>query len=124
MDFYLLLVFIFCIILLVVCFYIYFNSYEDKEESDDGEEDINPTMYSFCDIGINCGNDLVCDKQRCKKDLGGECSTLNDCRSGLICHNWMCTNSNNQGIKLVNKIEKRATNKNVRWNDNNQIYYI
>lgn len=75
-----------------------------------------------------CGGDLVCDEtcNRCKKMLGGSCSSNVDCETGLICHSWTCvppsniTSSNNTLPSPINP----SSEKHIRWNEKDEIFPI
>lgn len=97
-----------------------------------------PTIHVYCSNsdqcnGINCvndcGSDLVCDKisSRCKKTLGGNCSTDVDCKTGLVCRNWKCINDNidvpTENFDIELNVNKKH-NKSVKWNKIDEIYPI
>lgn len=96
-----------------------------------------PTMHSRCrndpscdgtTCVSQCGGDLTCDKicHRCKKTLGGTCSSTVDCETGLICHNWKCQSNNSPpNVDIFppdtsNSIDKKQ----VHWADKNEIFFI
>ncbi len=114
--------FIIISIIIFVCL-LYYNSPDTID---------HPTMYSKCKIDSQCGGDLVCDCNRCKKRLGGNCSSNSDCELDLICHNWLCSDpkdpkDSNKINPDINDIPKSSNNnkKHVKWNDDeNSTHYI
>ena len=99
--------------------------------------DIYPTIHSpchdnsLCD-GVfcvrNCGGDLICDPvcHRCKKKLGGVCSSTVDCETGLICSNWICVSDDGVEDDLSDPSFSISSpnQKHVRWTDHNEIFPI
>lgn len=88
----------------------------------------HPTIHSMCNQNSLCGGDLVCDINchRCKKKVGGSCSSDIDCESHLICHNWICTSTQESDSYVVepNHITPNKSTKNVQWNDSMNKTYI
>lgn len=87
-----------------------------------------PTIHSKCKDTSSCGGDLICDTicHRCKKRIGGNCSSDIDCESGLLCKNWICVSSNNNiSNDIALSPKSKHSSKRVHWNDNqNQIHYF
>lgn len=76
----------------------------------------------------HCGGDLTCDKisHRCKKQLGGNCSSHVDCETGLLCHNWKCV-SNYDEISNPTSSDSSSNSsdkKRVHWNNHDEIFPI
>jgi len=104
-----------------------------------------PTIHARCQKDkscdgatcvTQCGGDLTCDKifHRCKKKLGGSCSSNIDCETGLVCHTWKCvsdTNSpdNESDPKIlsnepVSDLTFHVEKKQVRWSEKDEIFLI
>lgn len=86
----------------------------------------DPIIHSQCNSNNSCGSELVCDliSNRCKKALGGDCSTDVDCQTGLYCVNWKCTDNLKSSNENNITINKNKTNKKVQWSDKDTIIYI
>lgn len=110
----------------------YFFTYHSSYYNNNSSEDINyPTIHSSCSNNNSCGGDLICDIKcnRCKKKIGGNCSGDVDCETGLICHNWICTDKkpfhDNISSEAFDQLHSsNIKKKNVHWNDSNDIFLI
>lgn len=82
---------------------------------------IYPTIHNRCTAESTCGGDLVCDlkTKRCKKSLGGDCSTSVDCETGLVCYNWTCVHDSIEWNNDHNDNDKSKSKKkkSVKWID-------
>lgn len=70
------------------------DEFEHEEQELEESEPI-PTMHARCQNATSCGGDLICDVHchRCKKQIGGDCSSDIDCESNLRCQDWRCVNN-------------------------------
>ena|SRR5438132_13196325 len=78
--------------MLIISFVFYFrmNHYHHEENI--------PTLHAICSTNNYCGDDMTCDvsskrkkEGRCKKKVGGSCSSDVDCEQGLMCSKkWKC----------------------------------
>lgn len=117
------------IILIIAIIGIWWWQTNNKnQEKENGEI---PTIHSRCDG--KCGGDLICDKtcSRCKKEIGGDCSSNVDCRTGLVCHQWKClpyhpSFSISQSQESSNTESRNVSeqDKHIRWNESNETFVI
>lgn len=122
-------IFFYIIVACVVVIFLYLMYNNNKvtiEVEVELEQENYPTMHSACNINAPCGGDLVCDKDRCKKGLDGDCSADNDCQVGLMCDNWICTNKHND-IKDINvdniAVDKSPIISKIQWKENDVYYF-
>lgn len=139
---------IFIIIAIVVLFLLFCNNYTDSSSTSNtnntssdridpnSDDAINyPTMHARCRSNSSCGGDLICDLncRRCRKKLGGDCSSDIDCESGLHCYDWKCIPNpnfhpviNTSNLPPDNSdLNQNLDTKEVHWDDNQNItYYI
>lgn len=98
-----------------------------------------PTIHARCQKDnlcdgatcvTHCGGDLTCDNisHRCKKMLGGTCSSNVDCETGLLCHSWKCVSDTNSPDNYIEpEILSNAPishKKHVRWTEKDEIFLI
>jgi hypothetical protein len=134
------------ILIIIAIFVLIFLAWWYREPSIDDinktEDETNsnnyPTMHARCrkdprcDGTVcvsDCGGDLICDTtcHRCKKKIGGNCSSTVDCETGLICDNWKCTPNSSSFDETPHQYSMTYINndkKQVHWNEQNEIFQI
>jgi hypothetical protein len=118
-------------ILLIVIFMIYYYNLinipyvPEIDDSpiitsvDKSTGDIDGILHSRCK-NSTCSGNLICDNitNRCKKQIGGDCSSNVDCQGDLICQNWVCTKNISPKSYTLNPKHKRKSSKKVHWGTN------
>lgn len=127
------------LIFIAIIFLLFFSLFYRPPPSDlssniDSNSTIYPTLHAYClkdpkcdgTVCVNdCGGDLICDKSinRCKKKLGGDCSSTVDCSNGLVCSNWVCSH-HDSNFTPIDSLPLSPDKKQVRWNNNFEIFQI
>jgi len=123
------------LIFIAIIFLIFYRSFpSDFSSNIDLNSPIYPTLHAYClkdpkcdgTICVNdCGGDLICDKSlnRCKKKLGGDCSSTVDCENGLVCSNWICSHHTSD-LSSTSPISISPDKKQVHWDNNFEIFQI
>ena len=101
------LLIILMILIIILCVWIYTSTIK--------QESVFSTIHSRCNSHSPCDGELVCDNLtgRCKKPLSGICATDVDCKTGLFCVGWKCS-----------ELDKKSTFKRVRWDDSKNLIHL
>lgn len=135
--FWIIIIIIAILTLLFLSYWYSYHLFNSTKDTLSLNSDIYPTIHARCKQDPkcdgttcvrDCGGDLICDEicHRCKKKLDGSCSSSVDCKTGLICHNWICVHPDSLDVHTDTEIihSKPTISKQVHWNNNYEIYNI